>query len=65
MCNGLHSEILGDQTLAVVNPYLSPFAIEFSLVGACVAYAMFQKIGIEGWECVLSRLTRITPKIIF
>ena len=47
MCNGLHSEILGDQTLAVVNPYLSPFAIEFSLVGACVAYAMFQKIGIE------------------
>ena len=47
MCNGLHSEILGDQTLAVVNPYLSPFAIEFSLIGACVAYAMYQKIGID------------------
>ena len=58
MCNGLHSEILGDQTLAVVNPYLSPFAIEFSLIGACVAYAMFQKIGIDVWVCAVSRSTR-------
>ena len=45
MCDGLDSEILGDQTLATINPYLSPFAIEFLLVGACVAYVMFQKIG--------------------
>ena len=45
LCDGFDSEILGSHTLATVNPYLSPFAIEFLLVGVCVAYAMFQKIG--------------------
>ena len=51
LCDGFDSEILGNHTLATVNPYLSPFAIEFLLVGVCVAYAMFQKIG-RGWVSV-------------
>ena len=44
-CDGLDSAILGDQTLAYVNPYLFPCAIEFALIGACFFYAMSKNIG--------------------
>ena len=44
-CDGLQSGILGHHTLATVNPYLFPFAIEFALTGAIISYAMFNKIG--------------------
>ena len=44
-CDGLDSAILGDQTLAYVNPYLFPCAIEFALIGACFFIAMSKNIG--------------------
>ena len=44
-CDGLDSDILGDQTLAYVNPYLFPCAIEFALIGACFSIAMYKNIG--------------------
>ena len=45
-CDGLNSDILGHHTLAIVNPFLFPFAIEFALTGAIISYHMFNKIGL-------------------
>ena len=43
-CDGFDSDILGDGTLSLVNPFLFPFAIEFVLIGAIFFFHMFKKI---------------------
>ena len=39
-CDGYTSDILGDGTLSVVNPFIFPFAIEFALTGAIFFFHM-------------------------
>ena len=46
-CDGLDSDILGYQTLAYVNPYIFPCAIEFALIGACFFIAVFASISAQ------------------
>ena len=44
-CDGQNSEILGYGKISEINVYLYPFAIEFTLIGAILFYAMYKKIG--------------------
>ena len=43
-CDGFESDILGEGTLSMVNPYLFPLAIEFALIGAIFFYHMFKTV---------------------
>ena len=46
-CVAFSREFLPENILGVTSPYLYPFIIEFSLIGASVFYIMSNHIGVE------------------